>query len=136
MCIRDSYSTGNQMLSEKEFGHMAVLGRESMVRAVNEHFQWLFEGFEFPEPAPRPTPTVTEPTPSSREPDSEPLVAEAMTMADDEQAFPTEPLVAEAMAAAEDTSAEPEVVESGEVVMFLAPRPRDTPTAADGSAEV
>jgi len=143
-----NYSTGNQMLSEKEFGHMAVLGRESMVRAVNEHFAWLFEGFEFPA---APAPSVGHKGPEAPavalDDLTEPLVAEAM-MADDEvvhdefdasnsSPMPQMPAGAPPAAAAHaESSAVQDDPEPSDVVMFLAPRPRDTPTAADGSAEI
>lgn len=41
-----NYSTANQMLSDREFSHLAVLGRESMIRALEDFHQWLFEEYE------------------------------------------------------------------------------------------
>ncbi|MGH1487980.1 MAG: hypothetical protein ACRBK7_01080 [Acidimicrobiales bacterium] len=43
-----NYSTANQFLSEAEFANLAILGRESMIRALDDQRDWLFEPVEQP----------------------------------------------------------------------------------------
>lgn len=62
-----NYSTANQLLTDKEFCHLAVLGRESTIRGVDEHFDWLFAEYEYPV-APAQTPAPTADTPESWRP--------------------------------------------------------------------
>ncbi|MGH1491743.1 MAG: hypothetical protein ACRBK7_20525 [Acidimicrobiales bacterium] len=43
------YSTANQFLAEPEFANLASLGRAAMIRALEEHMEWLFEPTEPPD---------------------------------------------------------------------------------------
>ncbi len=51
-----NYSTANQFLSEAEFSNLAILGRESMIRALQDRREWLFtpSAERVPEPVPIP----------------------------------------------------------------------------------
>ena len=40
-----NYSTVDQLLKEAAFSNLAVLGRESMIAALDDHHRWLFEPF-------------------------------------------------------------------------------------------
>jgi hypothetical protein len=137
------------MLSDKEFSHMAVLGRESMVRAVNEHFDWLFKDFSFAPARPvdgaeatQSAPRITavdedladsEPAPLEEAVMSEP-VFEAATM---EEELPGDEIVEDTMLeeSLQDTAdvAASAVSSPSRVYLQVAPRPRDTPTAAQGT---
>ena len=37
-----NYSTADQLLTDAEFCHLAILGRESMIAALDDHHDWLF----------------------------------------------------------------------------------------------
>jgi len=45
-----NYSTANQFLSEAEFVNLAILGRESIIKALTDQTEWLFAPFEPQEP--------------------------------------------------------------------------------------
>lgn len=52
-----NYSTANQFLSEAEFSNLAILGRESMIRALQDRREWLFTP---PTAQPEPQPETAE----------------------------------------------------------------------------
>jgi hypothetical protein len=56
-----NYSTADQLLGEPEFCNLAILGRESMIAALDEHHEWLFD-----EHGPEPLVDDTVQTPSRR----------------------------------------------------------------------
>lgn len=41
-----NYSTADQLLSDREFSHLAVLGRESMISALEDKMKWLFDEYK------------------------------------------------------------------------------------------
>jgi len=52
-----NYSTANQFLSEAEFSNLAILGRESIIRALQDRREWLFTPSVQPVPQPVPEPS-------------------------------------------------------------------------------
>ena len=51
-----NYSTANQFLSEAEYSNLAILGRESMIRALQDRRTWLFSPDAQPDDGPEPEP--------------------------------------------------------------------------------
>ncbi len=120
-----NYSTANQFLSEAEFVNLAILGRESIIRALSDKTDWLFAPVEVlaeevaqpEEDAPPDEPTYeVSPEPDRAEPVVESDVAAAEAAESDvmmAEAFPfEEPMMVEEppMAASVEMASEPDSV--------------------------
>ncbi len=80
-----NYSTANQFLSEAEFSNLAILGRESMIRALEDRRTWLFT------PAADSAPETTAPPGTAR---SSPLEAASAAVDDEPILAGAEPMEA------------------------------------------
>lgn len=108
-----NYSTANQFLSEAEFANLAILGRESMIRALQDRREWLFTPTAQPAPATEPSDGDDVPSRDSRSVEDVPVAASDIAVVD---------LVVEP----------PAIVADSKVIKVQAPPPtRQAPTAPE-----
>lgn len=90
-----NYSTADQLLREAEFCNLAILGRESMIAALDDCHQWLFEPFETGPVAPPPVEAIVPAAPAA-------MVAAAAMSAPAAMAAPVDEAAPAAMSAPVD----------------------------------